>query len=138
MSKLHGSKRAYLGSFFFAVAIAALAWALSSSCSRRLGPANDVTAEGLPPAAGLSPDKPHVTPDHDVPGTPLFAEHALGAPLVIGNLTVFPVYARTQEDIGDVLSLDEALEKGLAEVREVGARWAIRTAPRGGAPTAPA
>jgi hypothetical protein len=31
------------------------------------------------------------------------------------------VYARTQEDIGEVLSLDEALERGLAEVRELGA-----------------
>ena len=121
MSTLNRSKRAFFASFFVAVAVAAAAWAIATSCTRRLGPATDrASAEALPPPGGLSPDNPHVTPDHDVPGTRLFADHTLGPPLVIGNLTVFAVYARTQEDIGDVLSLDEALEKGLAEVREAG------------------
>lgn len=123
MATLNRSKRVFYASFFVAVALAAAAWLIAASCTRRLGPAKEIAAspEALPPPGGLSPDNPHVTPDHDVPGTPLFADNTLGPPLVIGNLTVFAVYARTQEDIGDVLSLDEALEKGLAEVREVGA-----------------
>lgn len=62
------------------------------------------------------------------PGVLLDAEHTVGPPVVIGNLAVFPVYARVMEDIGDFLPLDEALERGLAEVREMGA------APQGRAP----
>ena len=122
MSIRHRSKKTFLASFFAAVALAATAWALVSGRASRPGggPASDAPVRELVPAAGLSPDTPHITPDHDVPGTSLFEGHTLGAPRVIGNLTVFAVYARAQEDIGDVLSLDDALERGLAEVRELG------------------
>ncbi len=53
-------------------------------------------------------------------GTPLFENHTLGTPKVWGSLAVFPIYSWAQEDIGDVVTLDEALEKNQAEVREVG------------------
>jgi hypothetical protein len=55
------------------------------------------------------------------PGVALDGEHTVGPPIVIGNLAVFPVYARVMEDLGDFLPLDDALEKGVAQVREVGA-----------------
>ena len=58
------------------------------------------------------------------PGIELDAEHTLGPPVVLGNLAVFPVYARKMEDLGEFLSLDAALEKGVAVVRELGAEGA--------------
>jgi hypothetical protein len=76
-----------------------------------------------PPAATVDEIPPSVAA---TPGVLLDAEHTVGAPVIIGNLAVFPVYARVMEDIGDFLPLDEALERGVAEVREMGA-----------APTAP-
>jgi hypothetical protein len=45
----------------------------------------------------------------------------IGAPEAFGNLAVFPVFSSTQHDIGPVLALQDALAKGVAEVREVGA-----------------
>lgn len=121
MSIRNRSKETLLASFFAALALAVAAWALASSCVLRPGgPTSDAPSRDLAPAAGLSPERPHLIADHDVPGTSLFEGHTLGEPQVIGNLTVFAVYARAQEDIGDVLSLDDALERGLAEVRELG------------------
>lgn len=55
-----------------------------------------------------------------IPGLPLFEDHTVGAPFVSGNLSVFPVYASVQEDPGAIVTLEEALERGTAEVREVG------------------
>ena len=117
------SGRAGFVSFLAAVTLAASAWAVAASCGGGFfRPTVTREAAVLPAPEGLSPDAPHVTADHDVPGTPLFEGFTLGPPKALGNLTVFSVYARTQEDIGDVLSLDEALERGVAEVREVGAK----------------
>lgn len=47
--------------------------------------------------------------------------HRLAAPVVVGNLTVWPVHTDTPVDLGEFLTLEEALAKGTAEVREVGA-----------------
>lgn len=55
------------------------------------------------------------------PGLPLDADHSVGPPIVIGNLAVFPIYAKVMEDIGDFIPLDDALERSLAVVRELGA-----------------
>ena len=52
---------------------------------------------------------------------PFGGHYALGAPVVAENLTVWPVYSDRALDIGEFLTLREAQEKGLAEVREVGA-----------------
>ncbi len=57
----------------------------------------------------------------DVPGVLLGDGIKVGAPLVINNLAVFPVYATVMEDLGDFTSLEAALERGAAEVRELGA-----------------
>jgi len=46
--------------------------------------------------------------------------HTLSAPVTVGNLTVWPVRTDRPLDVGEFLTLAEALEKGAAEVREVG------------------
>jgi len=47
--------------------------------------------------------------------------HTLAAPVTVGNLTVWPVLTDRPLDLGEFLTLDEALAKGAAEVREAGA-----------------
>jgi hypothetical protein len=47
--------------------------------------------------------------------------HTLVAPVTVGNLTVWPVTTDRPFDLGEFLTLEEALAKGAAEVREVGA-----------------
>ena len=44
----------------------------------------------------------------------------LGAPLTAENLTVWPVYTDQPLDLGEFLTLQEAQEKGVAAVRELG------------------
>ena len=46
-------------------------------------------------------------------------DHAIGGGSTFGNLVVFPVTSRSQVDVGALISLDDALAKGTAEVREV-------------------
>jgi len=49
------------------------------------------------------------------------SEHlTLGDAHVVGNLTVWPVYTDDPIDVGEFLTLAEAIEKGVAEIREVG------------------
>lgn len=84
-----------------------------------LGGAGPDTGPGVAPppaAAAVAPGEAVATP-----GIPLDAEHTVGPPVVIGNLAVFPIYARVMDDLGDFLPLDAALEKGVAAVRELGA-----------------
>jgi len=50
----------------------------------------------------------------------LDTHHTLVAPLTVGNLTVWPVRTDRPLEVGEFLTLEEALEKGVAEVREVG------------------
>jgi hypothetical protein len=51
---------------------------------------------------------------------PLEDDHRIGAPMPFGRLTVFPVLAADQPDLGPFTTLDDALEGKNAEVREVG------------------
>jgi hypothetical protein len=48
----------------------------------------------------------------------LDAHHTLGAPVAVSNLTVWPVFTDRSLDVGEFLTLPEALAKGVAEVRE--------------------
>ncbi|MEQ9324996.1 MAG: hypothetical protein RIF41_37865, partial [Polyangiaceae bacterium] len=56
----------------------------------------------------------------DVTGEPLGDGILVGAPKRYDNLTVFPILAKTQTDVGPIVSLHTALDKGEAEVRELG------------------
>jgi hypothetical protein len=57
-----------------------------------------------------------------VPGMALGdGEHTVGAPKVIGNLAMFPVYASVQEQLGEFSTLEAAIERGEAVVKERGA-----------------
>ena len=48
-------------------------------------------------------------------------EHlSLGEPVTVGNLTVWPVFTDQPADLGEFLTLQEALDGKLAELREVG------------------
>lgn len=56
-----------------------------------------------------------------LPGLPLGAEHAVGPATVVDNLTVFPIYAKQPEDLGEFTTLEAATAAKTAIVREVGA-----------------
>jgi hypothetical protein len=54
-------------------------------------------------------------------------DHSIGAASPLGNLTVFPVTSRSQVDVGPLISLDEALAKKSAEVRELSGGGSVNT-----------
>ncbi|MBM4355334.1 MAG: hypothetical protein FJ109_16370 [Deltaproteobacteria bacterium] len=51
---------------------------------------------------------------------PLGSDNWLGRPFHADNLVVFPIYADSQPRLGDIITLDEALRSGQAEVKELG------------------
>jgi ARG/rhodanese/phosphatase superfamily protein len=61
-------------------------------------------------------------------GVHLDAHRSLAAPVVVGNLTVWPVVTDQAAYVGEFLSLDEAQKRGVVEVREVGAATAAADA----------
>ena len=54
-------------------------------------------------------------------------DHSIGNATAFGNLVVFPVTSRSQVDVGPLISLDDALAKGTAEVREVAGGGSVNT-----------
>ncbi|MBW2458465.1 MAG: hypothetical protein JRI68_28455 [Deltaproteobacteria bacterium] len=90
-----------------------------------------------PPAPGAT-TLPGGIAHYDVGGVPLPEPGVVVAePAVFDNLTVFPILASNQVDVGPVVDLDTALDRGVAEVREIGAReggpsssssWALQPA----------
>lgn len=114
--------------------------ALMSACSPRPHP-NDTkvgTRQTAPPPAPLvaaptPPQEASTTPAaafrESDPGETAEARPSYLPPVALGRLHVFPVVlaASAQEDPGPLMLLDEALEKGLAEVREVGGEDAVPT-----------
>lgn len=75
--------------------------------------AGDVAVAGPVGAAGT------VT-SFDITGEPLGDGILVGPPSRYDNLTVFPILAKSQTDVGPIVSLHTALDKGEAEVRELG------------------
>jgi hypothetical protein len=49
-----------------------------------------------------------------------FKELTVGEPVPLENLTLFPLFAQSEQDVGPLVTLEEALRSGSAEVREVG------------------
>jgi hypothetical protein len=84
---------------------------VASGSAARVGEPN-VTAEVAPPKP------PEVA--HEGGATPQ-ADHTFGAAKVFDNLTILPVISTKQEDIGPITSLDDALAKKNAVIRERGA-----------------
>ncbi|MBS2020553.1 MAG: hypothetical protein JST00_47295 [Deltaproteobacteria bacterium] len=84
-----------------------------------------------PEAAGVSrPVSVAPKPATSGPAHGAFAadDHTIGAPTqVFRNLVVYPVTSKTQVDVGPLLALDDALAKGLAEVRETGGGGSVNT-----------
>jgi hypothetical protein len=108
------------------------------ACGRTQAPAHPVvpvevggepTQTHVAGSVGADPGEPRVAgetprPDVVLAGPPTSAtptDHAFGTPRVFDNLTVLPVIASRQEDIGPITSLEDALAKKTAVVREMGA-----------------
>jgi hypothetical protein len=88
--------------------------AASSSSAAALGsapPADSAAIVSVPGVDGVG-----------VPG----ANVVIGQGLTVKNLTVFPVVAASQVDLGPITTLEAALKKGKAVVREVGAESEAR------------
>src|SRR5262249_18323600 len=64
--------------------------------------------------------RPHADPPAATP-LALDAHRTLTAPVVAGNLTVWPVVTDAPADMGEFVTLEEAQARGVATVREVGA-----------------
>jgi hypothetical protein len=79
------------------------------------------TAPGTSVAGGDAPGA--AAPEVKAAQAPAAAapDYAIGQPKTYGNLTVFPVLSKKQEDIGPLTTLDAALAKGTASVHEIGA-----------------
>lgn len=86
---------------------------LPTSVRARHGGASPNVSGGLPSATGVA------TFD-SVTGEALGDGIFVGPAKHYDNLTVFPILAKTQTDVGPLVSLNEALDKGTAEVRELG------------------
>ena len=59
-------------------------------------------------------------------GLMLGGNNSVGDPFQVDNLTVFPIYATKQPDVGKFVTLEEAVQARKAEVRELGADDAVR------------
>jgi hypothetical protein len=107
--------------------------AASSSGEQRGAPSPSVAAAGGGPAtaAPQSITQPSVRVAPVTSGPAHSAaepdDHAIAAGTALGNLVVFPVTSRSQVDVGPLIALDDALAKGLAEVREVQGGGSVNT-----------
>lgn len=54
-------------------------------------------------------------------------DHLIGAGTALGNLVVYPITSRSQVDVGPLVTLDDALAKGDAVVRETDASGRVNT-----------
>jgi hypothetical protein len=86
--------------------------------------ASSAPVAGMGVAAGETPSTPApasssmpVAPPPAVAAAP---GYEIGPPKAFGNLTVFAVLSKKQEDVGPMTTLDAALSKGVASVREMG------------------
>jgi hypothetical protein len=92
--------------------LAALVAVLATALLVTLAVHRHRSAESPSPAPDLPPS-PEV-----LSALPLEADHEIGAGRSFGELTVFPVLAEEQADLGPFVTLDKALESKTAEVRE--------------------
>jgi len=51
----------------------------------------------------------------------------VGTPETKSNLTIFPLYLKKTEDVGEFIALEDAIEKGLVEVSEVSEGGSVNT-----------
>jgi hypothetical protein len=88
---------------------------LVPACSRSPHPAYSTV-----PAQTSAAGEPKPTPAAPAVQAAAPSGPVIGAPRVIENLTIFPIAMKDQTDIGPITTLDAALAKGAAEVRELG------------------
>jgi hypothetical protein len=81
------------------------------------GAAQVARSREAPPTAPAPPASASVVAN----SASMLTDHAIGAAKVFDNLTILPVTSKHQEDIGPITSLEDALAKKVAVVREMGA-----------------
>jgi ARG and Rhodanese-Phosphatase-superfamily-associated Protein domain len=102
--------------------------ALLPACTHSSTPSTSVASSNQAPpavdvAAGNTPNAtPQARPSQvtQAAGSAM-KEQIVGDPKAFDNLTIFPIYAKNPVDVGAMTTLDDALAKGKAEVREKGA-----------------
>ncbi len=99
-------------SWVLATVLVAAAWAGPACVRSQPSPVAGASAPEVAVAAGDAPAAPK-------PGAPM-KDQTVGEPKTYDNLTVLPIFAKTQVDVGAFTTLDAAMAKGKAEVREVG------------------
>ena len=110
--------------FVVAVSLAAVGCSRSAKNSPQPASGQGAHAPPVSVAGGENgPMAPMPLPAPSHPGGPAYApaaadDRSFGSPTVLGNLVVYPVTSKTQVDPGPLVSLDDALAKGQAEVRE--------------------
>jgi hypothetical protein len=107
------------------VALAVTCVACGRSVHKDVSTAAPVTAAASPEPAATAPgtsvaggDAPGAAPGAASAAGP---DYTIAAPKTFGNLTIFPVLSKKQEDIGPITTLEAALAKGVASVHEIGA-----------------
>ena len=83
---------------------------------------------GLIGLAGCAKNKEEATTDTRLQVAMLDEHLSLGESITVGNLTVWPVFTDQPLDLGEFLTLQEAIENKVAEVREVGGQGGRQTA----------
>lgn len=93
-----------------------------------------LTLEGGAPRRAMA--QPAAPVAAALPGVPLGTEHAVGPGTVVDNLTVFPIYAKTPEDLGEFTTLEAATAAKSVAIREVGPSEAMAISSAGAGPQA--
>src|SRR5687767_2959332 len=70
------------------------------------------------PAQGVSRTKPTTPPGGPAHAALAADDRLFGNATVLGNLAIYPVTSKSQVDAGPLVSLDDALAKGDAEIKE--------------------
>ncbi len=91
--------------------------------------AGPIQVGATPPTPAMAGLTPRGTVHYQVEGEPLDDVLVVGKAAALGYLTVFPILAKSQPDVGPITSLDAALTAGTAEVRELGAGEGARPEP---------
>jgi hypothetical protein len=105
--------------------------ALLPACTRAPAPGASTTQSSTPSVDVAAGSAPNAQTPQPQPQTAQVAQAAaaqgaamkdqtVGDPKGFDNLTVFPIFAASQVDVGPLTTLDDALAKGKAEVRETG------------------
>ncbi|MBX3189978.1 MAG: hypothetical protein KF819_23335 [Labilithrix sp.] len=99
----------------------------SPSVAAAGGGAGGVAPQATSPVSGPLAVRPAPASSGPAHAAASADEHTIGLGQVFANLVVYPVTSRSQVDVGPLITLDDALAKGVAEVREVEGGGSVNT-----------